>query len=55
MLSSLKGSDFQSKIDILEKENLTLRQRDSDNADAIQNLSDQLMNVMAEIQELKRQ
>lgn len=49
-----KGSDFQSKIDVLEKENLALRQRDSVNADAIQNLSDQLMKVVAEVQELKR-
>ena len=39
---------------MLEKENLALRQRDSVNADAIQNLSDQLMEVMAEVQELKK-
>ena len=48
-----KGADFESKIDVLEKENLALRQRDSVNADAIQNLSDQLMQVVAEVQELK--
>ena len=48
-----KGADFESKIDVLEKENLALRQRDSVNADAIQNLSDQLMQVAAEVQELK--
>jgi integrase len=49
-----KGADFESKIDVLEKENIALRQRDSINADAIQNLSDQLMQVVAEVQELKR-
>ena len=48
-----KGADVQSKIDVLEQENYTLRQRDSVNADAIQNLSDQLIKVMAEVQELK--
>ena len=48
-----KGADFESKIDVLEKENIALRQRDSVNADAIQNLSDQLMEVMAEVRELK--
>jgi integrase len=49
-----KGADVQSKIEVLEQENFTLRQRDSVNADAIQNLSDQLIKVMAEVQELKK-
>jgi integrase len=49
-----KGADFESKIDALEQENYALRQRDSVNTDAIQNLSDQLMKVMAEVQELKK-
>jgi integrase len=49
-----KGADVQSKIEVLEQENYALRQRDSFNTDAIQNLSDQLMKVMAEVQELKK-
>jgi hypothetical protein len=48
-----KGADVQSKIEVLEQENYALRQRDSVNTDAIQNLSDQLIKVMAEVQELK--
>ena len=49
-----KGADFESKIDALEQENYALRQRDSVNTDAIQNLSDQLMKVMTEVRELKQ-
>jgi integrase len=47
------GADVQSKIEVLEQENYALRGRDSVNADAIQNLSDQLIKMMAEVQELK--
>jgi hypothetical protein len=50
-----KGADFQSKIDVLEQENFALRQRDSMNTDAIATLSDQLANVMQEIEILKKQ
>jgi hypothetical protein len=49
-----KGADVQSKIDVLEQENYVLRGRDSVNTDAIQNLSDQLIKVMTEVQELKK-
>jgi integrase len=48
-----KGADFESKIDALEQENYALRQRNLDNTDSIQALSDQLMKVVAEVQELK--
>lgn len=48
-----KGADVQSKIEVLEQENYALRQRDSFNTDAIQNLSDQLIKVMTDVQELK--
>jgi integrase len=49
-----KGADFESKIDALEQENYALRQRNLDNTDSIQALSDQLMNVIAEVKELKK-
>jgi integrase len=50
-----KGADFQSKIDVLEQENLALRQRDSTNTDAIASLSDQLTKVMQDIETMKKQ
>jgi integrase len=49
-----KGADFQSKIDVLEQENLALRQRDSTNTDAIASLSDKMQELMAKVQELER-
>lgn len=49
-----KGADFQSKIDVLEQENLALRQRDSTNTDAIAGLSDTMQELMAKVQELER-
>ena len=48
------GKNIESKLSEKEKEIQLLHQRDSMNADAIQNLSDQLMQVMAEVQELKK-
>jgi integrase len=48
-----KGADVQSKIDVLEMENNMIRQRDATNTDAIANLSDQVMKLMTEVQELK--
>jgi integrase len=48
-----KGADFESKIDALEQENYALRQRNLDNTDSIQALSDQLVKVVTEVQELK--
>jgi integrase len=50
-----KGADFQTKIDTLEQENQKLRQHDSMNTDAVATLSDQVMKLMVEVQELKRQ
>jgi hypothetical protein len=50
-----KGADFQTKIDTLEHENQKLRQHDSMNTDAVATLSDQVMKLMVEVQELKKQ
>jgi hypothetical protein len=50
-----KGADFQTKIDTLEQENQKLRQHDSVNKDALSTLSDQVMKLMVEVQELKKQ
>jgi integrase len=50
-----KGADFQTKIDTLEQENQKLRQHDSMNTDAVGTLSDQVMKLMVEVQELKKQ
>jgi integrase len=47
------GKNIEAKLSDREKEIQSLRQRESVNTDAIQNLSDQLMGVMAEVQELK--
>jgi integrase len=47
------GKNIEAKLSEKEKEIQLLRQRDSVNTDAIANLSDQLMKVMAEVQELK--
>jgi integrase len=48
------GKNIDAKLSEKEKEIRLLRQRDSVNTDAIANLSDQLMKVMAEVQELKK-
>jgi integrase len=50
-----KGADFQTKIDTLEQENQQLRQHDSVNKDALATLSDQVMKLMVEVQQLKMQ
>lgn len=49
-----KGADFQSKLDTLELENNTLRKYNSENTDAITHLSDRVVNLMTEVQELKK-
>lgn len=49
------GKSIESKLSEKEKEIQLLRQRDSVNTDAIANLSDQLMKVIAEVKEMKRQ
>ena len=45
---------IKGKLSEREKENEFLRQRDSTNTDAIAIISDQLMNLMAEVKELKK-
>ena len=48
------GKSIESKLSEKEKEIQLLRQRDSVNTDAIANLSDQVMKLMAEVNEMKR-
>jgi integrase len=48
------GKNIESKLSEKEKEIQLLRQRDSVNTDAIANLSDQVMKLMAEVNEMKR-
>jgi uncharacterized FlaG/YvyC family protein len=47
--SEQRGADTQTRLEIMELENWTLKQRDSLNADAIANLSDKLQELMARI------
>jgi hypothetical protein len=49
-----KSADIQSKLDVLDMENNMLRQRDATNSDALATLSDQVMKLMVEVQELKK-
>jgi Phage integrase family len=48
------GKNIESKLSEKEKEIQLLRQRDSVNTDAIANLSDQVMKLMADVNELKK-
>jgi hypothetical protein len=48
------GKNIEAKLSEKEKEIQLLRQRDSVNTDAIANLSDQAMKLMAEVQEVKK-
>jgi hypothetical protein len=48
------GKSIEAKLSEKEKEIQLLRQRDSVNTDAIANLSDQVMKLMAEVNEMKR-
>ena len=48
------GKNIEAQISEKEKEIQLLHQRESVNTDAIQNLSDQLIKVMAEVRELKK-
>jgi hypothetical protein len=50
-----KGADVQTKVEELETINQRLHERDTMNTDAISNLSDQVMKLMVEVQELKKQ
>lgn len=47
------GMGIEAKLSEKEKEIHLLRQRDSENTDAISTLSDQVMKLMAVVQELK--
>ena len=49
------GKNIEARVSEKEKEIQLLRQRDSVNTDAIANLSDQVMKLMAEVNEMKRQ
>jgi hypothetical protein len=49
------GKNIDAKLSEKEKEIQLLRQRDSVNIDAIANLSDQVMTLMTEVQQLKQQ
>ena len=48
------GKNIEAQLSEKGKEIQLLRQRESVNTDAIQNLSDQLVKVMAEVQEMKK-
>ena len=52
--SVISEFEFESKLSEKEKEIQLLRQRDSVNTDAIANLSDQVMKLMTEVNEMKR-
>ena len=49
-----RDNNIEAKLLEREKEIQLLRQRDSINTDAIANLSDQVMKLMVEVQELKK-
>jgi integrase len=49
-----KGADVEAKVENLEKENQRLRHSDQLKEDALATLSDQVMKLMVEVQELKQ-
>lgn len=49
-----KGADVETKVENLEQENQRLRHSDQIKEDALATLSDQVMKLMVEVQELKR-
>ncbi len=49
-----KGADTQAKVEILEQENQRLRHSDQLKEDALATLSDQVMRLVVEVQELKQ-
>jgi hypothetical protein len=49
-----QGSDLQTKLETMERENQTLRQKDSMNSDAIAGLSDKMQELMAKVRELEK-
>jgi predicted nuclease with TOPRIM domain len=44
---------MQSRLEVVEKENTALRQKDSMNADAIANLSDRLHELTAKVRKME--
>ena len=50
----LTGKNIEAKLTEKEREIQLLRQRESVNTDAIQNLSDQLIRITAKVQEMKK-
>jgi integrase len=54
MMLESTGKNIEAQLSEKEKEIQLLHQRESVNTDAIQNLSDQLIKVMAEVRELKK-
>ena len=50
-----KGADVQTKVEHLENENQRLRHSDQLKEDALSTLSDQVMKLMIEVHELKKQ
>jgi hypothetical protein len=49
-----KGADVEAKVENLEQENQRLRHSDQLKEDALTTLSDQVMKLMVEVQELKK-
>ncbi len=49
----LSGKSVESRLSEKEREIAYLRERDTTNADAISNLSDQVMKMMTKIQQLE--
>jgi integrase len=49
-----RGADMQSKVDVLEKENLELKQNNTMVSDSVASLSDRLAQLSQEIQDLKK-
>jgi len=50
-----KGADIQGKLDTLEQENQRLRHSDQLKEDALATLSDQVIKLMMEVQDMKKQ
>jgi integrase len=49
-----RSNDMQTRLEIMERENQTLRQKDSMNSDAIAGLSDKMQELMAKVRELEK-
>jgi integrase len=49
-----QGSDLQTKLETMERENQKLKQKDSMNSDAIAGLSDRMQELMAKVRELEK-